>query len=178
MTTNSQNALETFECLALLVTGDSSNASSAELNRVADISTRIVTSTATALSLTVTQHADRVVLVNTNSTVANTFTLPVATGSGARFTIINNIAQTQGTVVVAANGTDVMKGVAYIGDTTAETAGAFVTTATSDKISLNLTTTGALGGDSIECLDGAANTWTVRAFLTGSGTLATPFSAS
>jgi hypothetical protein len=150
----------------------------AELNRSTDISARVVTTTATALSLTVTQHAERVVLVNSNSTVANTFTLPVATGSGAIFTIINNIAQTQGTVVVAANGTDVMKGVAIIGDTTAETAGAFVTSATSDKLSMNLTTTGGLGGDQVECLDGAANTWTIRATLTGSGTLATPWSAT
>lgn len=149
----------------------------AEINRTCDISTRVVTTTATALSLTVTEHADRVVLVNTNSTVANTFTLPVATGSGAKFTIVNNIQQTQGTIVVAANGTlDTLKGVAIIGDTTAETAGAFLTTATSDKLSMDLTTTGGLGGDTVELLDGAANVWTVRATLTGSGTLATPFS--
>lgn len=154
-------------------------ATAAELNRATDISARVVTTTATALSLTITQHAERVVLVNTNSTVANTFTLPVATGSGAKFTVINNIQQTQGTVVVAANGTlDTFTGVALIGDTTAETAGAFLTTATSDKLSMNRTTTGGLGGDQVELIDGAANVWTVRATLTGSGTLATPFSAS
>lgn len=156
---------------------DNNTATAAEITRACDISARVVTTTATALSLTVTEHADRVVLVNTNSTVANTFTLPVATGSGAKFTIINNIQQTQGTVVVAASGTlDTLKGVAIIGDTTAETAGAFLTTATSDKLSMNLTTTGGLGGDTVELLDGAANVWTVRATLTGSGTLATPFS--
>lgn len=156
---------------------DDNTATAAEITRACDISARVVTTTATALSLTVTQHAERVVLVNTNSTVANTFTLPVATGSGAKFTIINNIAQTQGTVVIAASGTlDTLKGVAYIGDTTAETAGAFVTSATSDKLTMDLTTTGGLGGDTVELLDGAANVWTVRATLTGSGTLATPFS--
>lgn len=154
-------------------------ATAAELNRATDISARVVTTTATALSLTITQHAERVILINSNSTVANTFTLPVATGSGAKFTLINNVAQTQGSVVVAANGTlDTLKGVALIGDTTAETAGAFVTTATSDKLSMNITTTGGLGGDKVECLDGKANVWTVNAVLTGSGTLATPFSAS
>lgn len=158
-----------------VVAGNTSTA--AEINRATDISARVVTTTATALSLTVTQHAERVVLVNTNSTVANTFTLPVATGSGAKFTIVNNIQQTQGTVVVAASGTlDTLKGVAIIADTTAETAGAFLTTATSDKLSMNLTTTGGLGGDQVELLDGAANVWTVRATLTGSGTLGTPFS--
>lgn len=154
-------------------------ATAAELNRATDISARVVTTTATALSLTIAEHADRILLVNTNSTVANTITMPVATGSGAKYTIVNNIQQTQGTVVVAASGTlDTFKGVALIGDTTAETAGAFLTTATSDKLSMNLTTTGGLGGDQVELIDGAANVWTVRATLTGSGTLATPFSAS
>lgn len=158
---------------------DGITATAAEVNRATDISARVVTTTATALSLTVTEHAERVLLVNTNSTVANTFTLPVATGSGAKFTVVNNIQQTQGSVVVAASGTlDTLKGVALIGDTTAETAGAFLTTATSDKLTMNLTTTGGLGGDQVELLDGAANVWTVRATLTGSGTLATPFAAS
>lgn len=156
---------------------DDNAATAAEITRACDISARVVTSTATVLALTITQHAEREVLINTNSTVANTFTLPLATGSGARFKLTNNIQQTQGTVVVAANGTlDTFNGVAYIGDTTAETAAAFLTTATSDKLSMNLTTTGGLGGDTVELLDGAANVWTVRAFLTGSGSLATPFS--
>src|SRR3990167_7334088 len=80
-------------------------ATAAELNRATDISASVVTTTATALSLTVTEHAERVILINTNSTVANTFTLPVATGSGAKFTLIVNTPQTQGTIVVAASGT-------------------------------------------------------------------------
>lgn len=147
--------------------------------RVFDGSTgRVVITTATALSLTVTEHGDRVVLINTNSTVANTFTLPVATGSGVKFTLINNIAQTQGSIVVAANGTtDTLKGMVICGDTTAETAMAFVTSASSDKASLNRTTTGGIGpGDIIECYDGTANVWSVQLRTLGSGTLATPFS--
>lgn len=143
-----------------------------------DTNTRIVTTTATALSLTVTEHAERVVLINTNSTVANTFTLPLATGSGVKMTLINNIAQTQGSIVVAANGTtNTLKGSAIIADTTAETAMGFLTSASSDKISLNRTTTGGLGpGEIVECWDTASGVWTVQARLMGSGTLATPFS--
>jgi hypothetical protein len=143
-----------------------------------DAATRIVTTTATALSLTVTEHAERVVLINTNSTVANTFTLPLATGSGVKMTLINNIAQTQGSIVVAANGTtNTLKGSAIIADTTAETAMGFLTSASSDKISLNRTTTGGLGpGEIVECWDTASGVWTVQARLMGSGTLATPFS--
>lgn len=153
-------------------------ATTAEINSSADASTRIVNTTATALTLTVTQHADKVILIATNSTVANTFTLPAATGSGVKMTLINHIAQTQGTVVIAANGTDVLKGVARTVDTTAETAAGFLTSATSDKITFNLTTTGGLGHDMVEAWDTAANVWTVRVENTGSGTLATPFSAT
>lgn len=157
-----------------------SGATSAEINRVADLSARVVTTTATALSLTVTQHADRLVLINTNSTVANTFTLPVATGSGAKMTLINNIAQTQGSIVIAANGTtDTLKGVAFIAGSTVADAEAFVTSATSDKVTWNRTTTGGIGpGDSFEAFDTAANVWSVRVFAVGSGTLATPFAAT
>jgi hypothetical protein len=157
---------------------DDNTATAAEIVRACDISTRIVTTTATALSLTVTQHAERVVLINTNSTVANTFTLPTAAGTGAKFTLINNIAQTQGSIVVAANGTtQTIKGAAFMFGSTEEAAEAFVTSATSDKITLNLTTTGGLGpGDRIEAIDGAANVFTVTVFGVGSGSMETPFS--
>lgn len=154
-------------------------ATAAEITRVAKASARIVTTTATVLALTVTQHAERVVLVNTNSTVANTLTLPVATGSGAKFTVINNVAQTQGSVVVAANGTtDTMKGVAYmVNSTVTNNAQAFFTSATSDKVTFNRTTTGGgTGGDKVVAYDSAANVWTVEVFSATNGTTATPFS--
>jgi hypothetical protein len=159
--------------------GTAITATAAEINQATDASARIVTTTATVLPLTVAAHGEKVILINSNSTVANTFTLPVATGSGAKFTLINNIAQTQGSVVVAANGTlDVMNGVAYVFGTTAAAAQAFVTSATSDKVTLNRTTTGGLKGDIVEAWDSAANTWTVQVKCVGSGTLATPFSAT
>lgn len=159
--------------------GTAITATAAELNRATDISARVVSSSATALSLTVTQHAERILLINSNSTVANTFTLPVAAATGAKFTIINNITQTQGSVVIAANGTtDTLSGVAFMFGTTEEAAESFVTSATSDKITLNLTTTGGLGGDRIEAIDTAANKWTVLVHGVGSGAIATPFSAT
>ncbi len=158
--------------------GTTVNASADEINRSAQASTRIVTTTATALSLTVTQHGERVVLVNTNSTVANTFTLPVATGSGVKFTIINGIAQTQGSVVVAANGTtDTLKGIALMVNTTVtNNAEAFLTSATSDKVSFNRTTTGGVGYDMVEAWDVVANQWQVQVKGFTGGTTATPFS--
>lgn len=154
-------------------------ATGAEINAVADASGRIVTLTTTSLSLTVATHGDRVILVDVNSTVANTLTLPDATGSGAKFTIINNIAQTQGTVVITCNTTNVMEGIAYNFGSTEEAAECFHTSATSDKITLNLTTTGGgVGHDSVEIWDTATSVYTVRAFISGSGGIATPFSAT
>lgn len=159
--------------------GTALSADSAEINRTADASARVVATTVSALSLTVTEHGERIVLVNSNTTFDNTFTLPTAAGTGVKFTIINNIVQTQGTVVVAANGTtDVLHGVAVVVSSTEEAAASFLTSATSDKISLNLTTTGGLGNDMIEAWDVAANTWNVNVLCIGSGTLATPFSAT
>lgn len=158
--------------------GTTVSATADEVNRSLDASARIVTTSATSLSLSVATHGERVLLVNTNSTVANTFTLPVATGSGVKFTVINNIAQTQGSVVVAANGSDVIKGLAVVASSTEEAAAAFLTSATSDKITLNAGTSGGLGYDMIECWDSGANTWNVKVTANGSGTLDSPFSAT
>ena len=80
---------------------------------------------------------------------------------------------------MAANGTaDVLSGVAFMFGSTEEAAEAFHTTATSDKVTFNRTTTGGLGGDKVVAIDTAANTWTVEVFGNGSGAIATPFSAS
>lgn len=158
---------------------DGVTATAAELNRATDISARVVTTTATALSLTVTEHAERIVLVNSNTTVANTLTLPLATGTGAKFTVINNIAQTQGSVVVAANGTtNVLNGVAYmVNSTVTNNAQAFFTSASSDKVTFNRTTTGGgTGGDKVVAIDSSSGVWTVEVFSATNGTTATPFS--
>lgn len=144
-------------------------------------STRFVSATAatTALTLSLTTHGEKIVLINSNTTVANTYTLPAASGSGVKYTLINNVVQTQGSVVVTVNGTDVLKGKAIALDTTASAdAQVFLTTAISDTITFNRTTTGGLGYDSVEVWDVAANTWLVLVEFVGSGSLATPFSGS
>lgn len=179
--TGNQNEIISVASLLIggvAIGGSAGGATVAELNRTADASARIVTTTATALSVTVTEHGDRVIVVNTNSTVANTLSLPAATGSGVRIEVINGIAQTQGSIVIAANGTDIMKGRCLSFDSTAVAthANIFVTTATSDKISWNRTTTGGKGEDSAVLYDEAANTWRVQVITHCSGANATPFS--
>lgn len=157
---------------------DGVTATATELNSVADASARIVGTTATALSLTVTQHAERVVLINVTTTAGITVSLPAAAGTGAKFTVICNVAKTQGSVVIAANGTDVMNGMAFVANTsTTVNIQAFLTSASSDKVTWDRTTTGGGGtGDVFEGWDTAANVWTVRVTAGSIGNAATPFS--
>ena len=155
-------------------------ATAAQAEAILGVAASIVASTSTALALTVTQHANRIVDWAPNSSGAATATLPAATGSKERFTIINSIAQTQGSVVVAALGTDVLSGIAKMFHTTQQASGggAYLTTATSDKLTMNRTTTGGLGFDKVQVIDWAAGVWMVEAELVGNGALATPFSAT
>lgn len=139
--------------------------------------TGVVVTTATSLSLTATQHANKLLVVNTNSTVANTFTLPAATGSGNRYHILNGIAQTQGSIVITRAGSDVLKGRALSFDSSAVATHANIfVTLTATAITWNRTTTGGIGHDDVILFDDAAGSW--RVFVTNhtSGDDATPFS--
>ncbi len=151
-------------------------ATAAMLNRNNDTSLRVVSTTATILALTLTQHGDRYLMINTNSTVANAFTLPAATGSGAVYNIVNNIAQTQGSIVI--NTTSVFGGkIATLDSTAAADAMVFKTAATTNTITLNRTTTGGIGYDSFKFVDIASGTYFVDGSVNASGTIITPFSA-
>lgn len=154
-------------------------ATAAQMENINNVSARVVTSSSTALSLTATQHSERVVIWSPNANSTNVATLPAATGSGARYEIRNGIAQTQGTInIQSASAGDIFKGIAYAFDTTAAAdAGAFLSTATSVKVTMNKTTTGGLGYDKLIAIDSAVNQWSVEFYYTASGTIATPFSA-
>lgn len=155
-------------------------ATPAELNRVADKSASVITSTATSLSVTVTAHGSRTIVLSCATTCA--VALPVAAGTGETFTMIVGAASTDGNKVIAANGTDIIQGMAFIStpsDTDTAKLLGFSTSATSDKITFNQTTSGGGKGDKLVLIDYAANTW--HAMVHGSGTTdtggpATPFS--
>jgi hypothetical protein len=123
-------------------------------------------------------HAGRLLVIEAEFTnAAMTFTMPKAVGSGDRYTIINNSVLTQD-FVVAANGTDVLSGTAFVSSETAGGTDVFHTSATSDKYTFDNTTTGGLRGDLVELVDIASGTWLVRIEANGSGTLATGFAAT
>jgi len=141
----------------------------------------IVVATEAAISLTPEDHAGRIVVLNLASTDGQVLTLPKSTGSGDKYTVLNNVVQTQ-TIEIEALGADVITGSADMVHTTAvaTSAEAFQTTATSDKLQWLGTdgTTGGKRGDRFEAWDIAAGTWLVKVTCFTTGAVATPFSAT
>jgi len=127
-----------------------------------------------ATTITKALHAGKTMLL---SLLAGfTVTLPEATGSGDVYTFKVGIVRTSGSYVIAALTTDTMKG--FVSMLAAAPKGFFVG-GTHDKLTLNAGTTGGLTiGDTIVLTDAQDAVWHVEAWLTGSGTLATPASAT
>jgi hypothetical protein len=150
-------------------------ATTAELNRAADVSTRIVAAGAT-LAVTVLAHDGKIIALDTAA--GSVCTLPAATGSGAIFRFVVKVTPTSNAHKVQVVGDDVMYGLAVGLDDDGVAANAWGTAADSDTISMNSGTTGGEIGDSVECIDIAADKWAVQVRLTQSGTEATPFSAA
>lgn len=154
--------------------GTTVTASAAEINRVATLSTRVVNVTAATLAVTLAAHDSKTVTLN--RAAGQAVTLPAASGSGARFRFfVGTTVTSNSTTIKVANSSDVMAGIlTVLGSSVA----AFATQSTSDTITLNGTTTGGVIGTWIDIEDVAANLWLVRGALSGSGSAATPFSAT
>jgi len=148
----------------------------AELNRLADVSGRIVAATAATLTITEATHEGKTVTLDRAAGI--TVTLPAATGGGARYRFYTKTTVTSNNHVVQVVENDVMKGTAWATQDAADTAVAFETAADSDTITMNGSTKGGLIGDVIELEDVATDTWSVRCFLQATGTEVTPFSAA
>jgi len=151
-------------------------ATPAEINRVADVSTRIV-SLAVSTAITLAAHEGKTIVMS-GAGAARTFTLPAATGSGARYRFVVGEVNTSGYLIKSVVGTDLMKGV-ILGDDGGglTTALVWAAGATDDTITLNGTTTGGVSiGDWVELEDITATAWAVRGVVQQSGSEATPFS--
>lgn len=146
-----------------------------EINRAADVSTRIVNATAATLAVTVALHDSKVVTLNRAGGIA--VTLPAATGSGAKLHfVVGTTFTTAATIKVT--GDDTMTGNALLAQDAADTAVLFEAGATADTITMDGSTTGGLKGDSVELIDIAADLWWVRMVGAATGTEASPFSAT
>lgn len=136
--------------------------------------------TAGGSTLTLTSaHAGRTIRLDTAA--GTTVTLPAATGTGNVFRFrVSALATSNSHIIKVANSSDVMQGFAMIADT--DSLGAaymFFSGATGDTITLNRSTTGSVTvGEYIEISDVGTNLFHVRAYLSGTGTPVTPFSAT
>ena len=147
-----------------------------------------------SISLTVAEHAGRIVY--NSGAGAVTYTLPAINATansavagpgadynnsnnlGAKFTIFSDTTKTGSLIVQVANATDVMSGRAVFIDDTSDNAVGFNTSASSDTVTLNGTTTGGVAPSIIECVALATGKWAVSVSSANTSTPATPFSAS
>lgn len=153
-------------------------ATAAEINRVADASTRIIP-LAVSTAITEADHDGKTIVMG-GAGSARTFTLPAATASGCRFRFVVGAVNTSNYLIKSVVGTDLMEGIIFgasTGDSATDAARTWLSGATDDTITLNGTTTGGAAiGDWIEVEDISATGWAVRGMITQSGNEATPFS--
>ena len=156
--------------------GTALDATALELNRACDVSARQVLAGST-LAVTVALHDGKTVLFD--QLAGSVCTLPAAAGTGARIRFATSVLATSNSHIVKVTGTDIMVGAITVIDAADDTLTTFATTATSDTITLNRTTTGSVRiGEMIEIEDIKAGFWAVRGVLVGTGGEATPFSAT
>jgi hypothetical protein len=143
--------------------------------------TNLFATTSVALQLNQADHADRIVIVNALITGTCTVTLPKATGSGDRYTLLNNVVLTQ-ILDIRGKTSDLFSGMAEMIHSTAvaTSAESFLTTATDFICRWRGTdgTTGGKRGDLFEAIDIGPLLWLVRVRCNTTGAVATPFAAS
>ena len=131
----------------------------------------------TTLALTQALHANRVVYV---TDVAAAYTLPAATGTGDKYTIILGATITGAATIKVASAADTFVGTAMLLVDGGDTVVGFVAAATDDTVDLlgTANSTGGIIGAVYEFWDVASGKWAVRIVSDAGGTEATPFSAT
>lgn len=156
----------------LYLNGTAITATAAEINSVADASARVVNCTAATLTLDPATHGNKVVTLNKADGIA--ITLPAATGSGVKYTLVVGTTITSGAITITT--TSVYAGSAIL--TNGATVDAYNPGASDEIITMNGSTQGGLLGAKCELIDAASGVWTVHYTSGSSGTEATPFSSA
>ena len=119
-------------------------------------------------------------LLNFNVASGCTITLPAATGTGIEYHFVVLTTVTSNDYIVQVTGDDTIDGmILNCDDDTSDAVAIWKTAAASDTITLNGSTKGGIIGDSFKLTDIAADQWLLHAATTsGTGTVATPFSAA
>lgn len=137
----------------------------------------VVNATASTLTVTRATHGNRVITLNRAAGIA--VTLPVAAGTGAKYTFFCGTTVTSNSTTIKVPDTSgTMSGICITLQDGGDTMVGFETAADTDTITWNGTTTGGVLGDSVDLIDVAANKWLARVFQSSTGTEATPFSAT
>lgn len=137
----------------------------------------VIDTTATSLAVTAALHANRTVTIS--SAVPIAVTLPQATGTGNKYRFVMLVAATgTSSTISVANATDVMTGIQITPVTGTAANMAKATSATSDRVSLNGTTTGGHAGSVYEFVDVKTGFFTVFGYDTSVSATSTPFSAA
>lgn len=153
-------------------------------NEVDTVNDRVVIrtlATGTTQNLTPEEHAGRVFVLDTVLTVSTVnIKLPKAEGSGDVYEFVNNAVQTDTFIISLQNATDYLTGTAIMVEPVGGTDDqVFYTSATSDKITFNATTTGGVRGDRVRAIDYKLGYYLVEVrCVTPIADVVTPFSAT
>lgn len=152
-------------------------ATTAEINRAADVSTRLVAAGATELMVEAT-HEGKIIALDTAA--GSVVTLPTSTGGGAVYKFLVTVTATSNShVIKVGNATDEFRGFVIQDADEATAPNIWWAADNDDTITLNRTTTGlAAQGEYFEIIDATAGHFFVRGFSQASGSEATPFSAT
>lgn len=155
--------------------GISGGATKAELNRAADVSTRLVAAGAT-LAMTEAAHEGKIICLDTAA--GSVVTLPPSTGGGAVYRFLVTVTATSNShVIKVANASNEMRGYVIQDSDTATAPNIWWAADNDDTITLNRSTTGlAAQGEYFEIVDALLNHFMVQGYSQASGTEATPFS--
>ena len=151
-------------------------ATPAEINRAADVSTRVVNCTAATLAVTELAHDGKVIVLDRAAGIA--VTLPTA-AAGLQFEFLVKTTFTSAATIKSVVGTDIMIGHAIMGNNTDNSVVNWQAVAadTFDTIDMLGTgnSTGGMAGQRIRITGLAAALWYVEIIGDAAGTEATPF---
>lgn len=168
--------VDTLDITSPKIGGTALAATAAEIDRVADVSARVVSLSTASPTLAVADHEGKLLVLNRATGVA--VTLPAATGSGSVFHFIVGTSFSGGSFVATCTGDDTLKGLALGLDGDGVPANAWAAGASDEVFTMDGSTQGGVVGDEVIFRDIKADVWQVQARLQQSGTEATPFSSA
>lgn len=151
-------------------------ATAAEIDRAADVSSRVVNATSSTLTVTEAAHDKKIIVLDRAAGIA--VTLPAAS-AGLEFEFIVKTTFTGAASIKSVASADIMIGQALLGNDSDNTVVAWQSLAASTNDTIDLfgtaNSTGGIAGQRIRILGLAANLWHVDIIGDAAGTEATPF---